>query len=41
MEGDVAEVLPDTGQVRVRVAILSRPVLFDMEASEILQLSGR
>jgi transcriptional antiterminator NusG len=41
MEGEVAEVLADTGQVRVRVAILGRPVLLDMEASEILQLAGR
>jgi len=41
MEGEVAEVLPDTGQVRVRVAILGRPVLLDMEASEILQMAGR
>jgi transcription antitermination factor NusG len=41
MEGEVAEVLADTGQVRVRVEILGRPVLLDLEASEILQLGGR
>jgi hypothetical protein len=38
MEGEVAEVLADTGQIRVRLAILGRPVFLDMEASEILQL---
>jgi transcriptional antiterminator NusG len=41
MEGEVAEVLTDTGQVRVRLAILGRPVFLDMEASELLQLAGR
>jgi transcriptional antiterminator NusG len=41
MEGEVTEVLTDTGQVRVRVAILGRPVFLDMEATEILQLAGR
>jgi transcriptional antiterminator NusG len=41
MEGEVAEVLADTGQIRVRVAILGRPVFLDLEASEILPLPGR
>jgi transcriptional antiterminator NusG len=41
MEGEVTEVLADTGQVRVRVEILGRPVFLDLEASEILQLAGR
>jgi transcriptional antiterminator NusG len=41
MEGEVAEVLADTGQIRVRLAILGRPVSLDMEASELLQLAGR
>jgi transcriptional antiterminator NusG len=41
MEGEVAEVLADTGQVRVRLEILGRPVLLDVEASEVLQLAGR
>jgi transcriptional antiterminator NusG len=41
MEGEVAEVLADTGQIRVRLAILGRPVFLDMEVSEILQLAGR
>jgi transcriptional antiterminator NusG len=40
MEGEVALVLADTGQVRVRVEILGRPVFLDMEASEVLQLAG-
>lgn len=40
-EGEVAEVLPNTGQVRVRVTILGRPVLLDLEPFEILQLRGR
>jgi transcriptional antiterminator NusG len=41
MEGEVVEVLADTGQVRVRVGILGQPVFLDMEASELLQLAGR
>jgi hypothetical protein len=41
MEGEVAEVLADTGQIRVRVTILGRPVVLDMEGSELLQLAGR
>jgi transcriptional antiterminator NusG len=41
MEGEVAEVLADTGRIRVRLAILGRPVFLDMEASEVLQLAGR
>ena len=41
MEGEVAAVLADTGQVRVRLAILGRPVLLDLEASEVLQVTGR
>jgi transcriptional antiterminator NusG len=40
MEGEVAEVLPATGQVRVRLTILGRPVLLDVEAFEVLQLDG-
>ncbi len=40
MEGEVAEVLAGTGQVRVRVEILGRPVLLDVEASDILPLTG-
>jgi transcriptional antiterminator NusG len=40
MEGEVTEVLPATGQVRVRLTILERPVFLVVEASEILQLSG-
>jgi transcription antitermination factor NusG len=41
MEGEVAEVLAKTGQIRVRLEILGRPVFLDMEVSEILQLTGR
>jgi transcriptional antiterminator NusG len=41
MEGEVTQVLADTGQIRVRLEILGRPVFLDMEASEILQLGGR
>jgi transcriptional antiterminator NusG len=41
MEGEVAEVRADTGQIRVRLAILGQPVSLDMEASELLQLAGR
>jgi len=41
MEGEVAEVLADTGQIRVRLEILGRPVFLAMEASDILQLAGR
>jgi transcriptional antiterminator NusG len=40
MEGEVAEVRADTCRVRVRLTILGRPVLLDLEASEILQLAG-
>jgi len=40
LEGEVAEVLPATGQVRVRLTILDRPVFLVLEASEILQLVG-
>ena len=40
MEGEVAEVRADTGLIRVRLAILGRPVSLDMEASELLQLAG-
>jgi transcriptional antiterminator NusG len=40
MEGEVAEVLADTGKVRVRLEILGRPVTLDLEASEVLQLAG-
>jgi transcriptional antiterminator NusG len=36
MEGEVTEVLADTGLVRVRVAILGRPVFLDMDGSQIL-----
>jgi transcriptional antiterminator NusG len=39
IEGEVAEVLADTCRVRVRLTILGRPVLLDLEASEILQLA--
>jgi transcriptional antiterminator NusG len=39
MEGEVAEVLAATGQVRVRVAILGRPAFLDLEAAEVLQLA--
>jgi len=38
MEGEVAEILADTGHVRVRLVILSRPVTLDLEAGEVLQL---
>lgn len=38
-EGEVAEVLADTGQVRVCVTILGRPAFLDLEASEVLPLS--
>jgi transcription termination/antitermination protein NusG len=41
MEGEVVEVLPDGGQVRVRLTILGRPVQLDMEVSEVLQVAGR
>jgi len=40
MEGEVVEVLANTGQVRVRLEILGRPVTLDLEASEVLQLAG-
>jgi hypothetical protein len=39
MEGEVTEVLPEAGQVRVRLTILDRPVLLVLEAAEILQLA--
>jgi transcription antitermination factor NusG len=38
MEGEVADVLAGTGQVRVRLGILGRPVFLDLEASELLKL---
>jgi transcriptional antiterminator NusG len=38
MEGEVAEVLAGTGQVRVRLEILGRPVFLDLEACELLKL---
>jgi transcriptional antiterminator NusG len=41
MEGEVAEVLAHTGQIRVRLEILGRPVFLDLEASELLPLAGR
>jgi transcription antitermination factor NusG len=41
MKGEVAEVWADTGQIRVRLEVLGRPVFLDTEASEILQLAGR
>jgi len=41
MEGEVTGVLAGTGQIRVRLEILGRPVFLDVEASEILQLAGR
>ena len=41
MEGEVADVLSDTGQVRVCLTILGRPVFLDMEASDLLQLGAR
>jgi transcriptional antiterminator NusG len=40
MEGEVTEVLADSCQVRVRLTILGRPVLFDLEASGVLQLAN-
>jgi transcriptional antiterminator NusG len=39
MEGEVTEVLADTGQVRVRVTILGRPVLLNAEAPQVLRLT--
>ena len=41
MEGEVADVLSDTGQVRVCLTILERPVFLDMEVSDLLQLGAR
>jgi transcriptional antiterminator NusG len=40
-EGEVADILASTRQVRVRLAILGRPVLLDMEPADLLQLAGR
>ncbi|MGE3808705.1 MAG: transcription termination/antitermination protein NusG [Gemmataceae bacterium] len=40
LEGEVDSVLP-TGLIRVRMEILGRPVSLELEASEILQLSGK
>jgi transcriptional antiterminator NusG len=39
-EGEVAEVLRDSGRVRVRLTILGRPALLEVEASEVLRLGG-
>jgi transcriptional antiterminator NusG len=39
MAGEVAEVLADTGQIRVCLEILGRPVFLDMEATDLLQLA--
>jgi transcriptional antiterminator NusG len=41
MEGEVADILASTGQVRVRLAILGRPVLLDIESADVLHLAGR
>jgi len=41
MEGEVAEVATDAGQVRVRLTILGRPVFVVVATSEVLRLEGR
>src|SRR5262245_62147847 len=38
-EGEVTEILPDTGEVRVRVTILGRDVFLDVEAGELRRSS--
>jgi len=37
-EGEVAELLPGAGRVRVRLTILGRPALLEVEAAEVLRL---
>jgi transcriptional antiterminator NusG len=41
LEGDVADTLPDAGQVRVRLTILDRPVFVVVATSDLLPLAGR
>jgi transcription antitermination factor NusG len=40
MDCEVAAVLPETGEVRVRLTILGRPVFVVMATSEVLPLEG-
>jgi transcriptional antiterminator NusG len=41
MAGEVAEVMPKTGQVRVRLTILDRPVLLAVDTSEVLHVGDK